>query len=76
MLQLATGTIVSNTVTVEIQLPEFPEASVAVIVTVLTPRLVQSNVVVETDIVESKQLSVLPLSISVESIIAIPKASK
>ena len=57
-LQTTIGTIVSNMVTVEIQLPTFLLVSVTVKVTVLTPKLVQSNQVLDNQTELIKVLSV------------------
>jgi hypothetical protein len=43
-LQLATGTIVSDTVTVDVHIELFPFTSVTVIVTVFAPMFAQVNV--------------------------------
>ena len=63
-LVIATGGVTSDMVTIALQLPELPDASVAVKVTVLLPILEQSNVVGVTVLVTIAQLSVLLLSIS------------
>lgn len=55
------GLIVSSTVTVPEQVRTFPEASVAVRVTVLLPRLAQEKEVWLSDRVGVPQLSVEPL---------------
>ena len=70
-LQMATGGVLSTTVTVAVHEEELPASSVTVNVTVFAPSLLQSNddgvTVLETIV----QLSVLPLSICAAVIVAL-----
>ena len=70
-----TGASSSRTVTVAVTVELLPELSVPVNVTVLAPRLSQSNDVTSSDNVTS-QLSDEPLSISAVVIVAAPLASR
>jgi len=69
------GTMLSSTVTTPLHVLVFPLLSVAVKITVLPPTVVQSNVFGSTDKEVIPQISELPLSISVASIVAFPDAS-
>src|ERR1043165_3606632 len=73
--QLATGAILSSTVTVAVQVEVFPFTSVTVRVIVLGPTLLQSKALISSveDVVP--QASVEPLSISAAVIEALPVAS-
>jgi len=74
-LQLATGAIVSRTVTEATHVDVFPAASVAVNVTVFAPASAQ--VKIESVIVTvTEQLSLLPLSMSAATSLASPFVSK
>jgi hypothetical protein len=71
---LITGAMLSDTVTVEVQVAVFPPISVTVKVTVLMPRLPQSNAVLDNKRVEIAQLSVDPLLTSLTANVADPEA--
>lgn len=65
--------MVSSTVTVAVHTWEFPEASVAVSVTVLEPMLAQPKEVWLTDNVGAPQLSVDPLFTWLADNVALPE---
>ena len=71
----ATGERLSTTVTVTFAVAEFPDSSIPVNTTVLSPRLSQSNDVTSTD-KESVQLSEELKSTSAVVIVAAPSESK
>ena len=61
--QVIVGAILSSTVTIAGQVAEFPDASVAVKMTVFEPKLLQLKAVLDKDRTEMPQLSVELLSI-------------
>ena len=73
LLEVAVIAKFDCTVTIAVQLVEFPAASVIVNVTVLSPRLLQSKLDLLIDLVK-EQLSDDPLSISVVRSVAFPAA--
>jgi len=74
-LQIATGAIVSNTVTTATHVEVFPAASVALNVTLFAPASEQVNRVSVIDNV-TPQMSLLPLSISLATNLASPLESR
>jgi len=71
---IAVGSTLSSTVTVAVQVEEFPLTSVTVNVTVFAPTFEQLNVAGETVIVPIPQASELPLSTSPAAIVTVPAA--
>jgi hypothetical protein len=74
--QSATGAILSTTVTIEVQVDVFPEASVAVNVTVFGPTLVQLNTLGLTVAVKGPQASAVPSPTTDAPRFPFPKAFK
>ena len=72
--QMVLGSVVSATVTVALQVPVLPLASVTESVTVLAPKLAQVNVVLLRLVLATAQLSVEPLLISLVANVALPVA--
>ncbi len=70
--QIATGSVLSATVTVLVQVEELPPASVTVRVTVLGPTFAQVKVAMEGVMLAIVQLSLLPLSMSAPVMVAEP----
>ena len=71
---MAVGSMLSSIVTVLVQLSSLPLGSVTVKVTVFAPVFEQSNVNGVADKV-TEQLSLLPLSTSAATMVALPEAS-
>ena len=74
--QIAVGLVESVTVTMELQVDVFPELSVTVSLTEFVPVFAQEKEVIFNDMLMLPQLSILPLLMKAEVIVAEPVAPR